>query len=243
MEISYILKRAATRYKNKVCIISGETKQTFYEVNQRANSLANGLLSLNSKIGDRVCILLPNMHEYIEIYCALPKIGLTRVPLNYRETWEEHTFKITNCQASTLILDEGSLEYARSCAPKLGMVKNIICIKNASSVDLPKGIMNYEKVIQSASPLDPEVEVDGDVIYRLSHTGGTTGRPKPVMITYKAESELLTNLLLSLVAFKEDDVFLHVHPLSHGSGTLAVPCFSRGATQVIILVSKAVQLV
>jgi len=233
MEISYLLKRSAGRFKNRICVVFGEKRLTFQEVNERANNLANGLLCLGLQVGERVCILMNNSHRYIEVYCALPKAGLTRVPLNDRDSWEEHAFKIENCQASTLIFGEEFMGFAADFAFKLPSVKHLICVRNRICPDLPDYILDYEAVIQSATSEEPEVEVPGNTLYRMTHTGGTTGRSKPVMMTHRAESELLTNMLLNVMPFKKDDVFVHVHPLSHGTACLMLPAIVRGATQVI----------
>lgn len=242
MEFSYLLKRSVRRYKSNICIVCGETRLTFHEVGQRANSFANGLLSLGLKVGDRVSTLLNNTHQYIEIYLALAKTGLARVPLNSRESFEEHTFKIVNCQVNTLIFGEEFMEFVASCASNLPTVKHFICVRKDSVSNLQEGILDYEKIILSSSTEEPEVQVNGDAIYRMTHTGGTTGRPKPAIMTHKAEFEFLTNMLLNVAPMKEDDVFLHVHPLSHGTACLVLPCIIRGATQVISPSTKPDQI-
>src|SRR5262245_58212395 len=57
---------------------------TYAEWNTRACRLANGLLGLGLKKGDRVGLLAYNRVEWMEIYIALAKAGLVAVPVNFR---------------------------------------------------------------------------------------------------------------------------------------------------------------
>ena len=57
---------------------------TFADWNNRASRLANGLLALGLKKGDRVVLLAYNCIEWMEIYVALARAGLVAVPVNFR---------------------------------------------------------------------------------------------------------------------------------------------------------------
>ena len=46
--------------------------------------MAHALLRLGVAKGDRVCILSPNSHFFLESYYAVTQIGAIIVPLNYQ---------------------------------------------------------------------------------------------------------------------------------------------------------------
>jgi long-chain acyl-CoA synthetase len=238
MEIKYLLRRSAKYYKNDTCVVCGPKHLTYQEVNDRATRFANSLLALGMKVGDRVCILLNNSEFFVEIYWALPLAGFTRVPLNNRDSSEEHVFKITNCQASTLVFGEPFSDFVVANFSQLSCVKHFICIKTGETSVIDNRFLDYEKMLMSCNPNEISTEIPGNTIYRMTHTGGTTGRPKPVVMTYTAESELFANMLLNVMPFQRDDVFLHVHPLSHGTACFMVPAIIRGAKQIIIESAK-----
>ena len=57
---------------------------TFRQWNARARRLANALLGLGLRKGDRIAILAYNCVEWMEIYAATAKPGIVGVPINFR---------------------------------------------------------------------------------------------------------------------------------------------------------------
>ena len=82
--INDFLRRAAKLYPDKTAIVDGASRFTYREYQERANQLAHALLELGVKQGDRVCILSPNSHFFLESYYGVTQIGAILVPLNYR---------------------------------------------------------------------------------------------------------------------------------------------------------------
>ncbi|HEY4411250.1 MAG TPA: AMP-binding protein, partial [Acidimicrobiia bacterium] len=71
--------------------------------------------------------------------------------------------------------------------------------------------------------------------YRLAYSGGTTGKPKGVMLTTRTEVAEVTNFLIDLLPdVRPGDVMLHAAPVTHGSGAFVLPHLVRGATSVIM---------
>src|SRR2546425_3503597 len=79
--IGDFLRRAAKLYPNKAAIVAGERRISYREFQQRVTQLGHALLSLGVSRGDRVCILSPNSHFFLEAYYAVPQIGAILVPL------------------------------------------------------------------------------------------------------------------------------------------------------------------
>ena len=59
--------------------------------------------------GDRVCILSPNSHFFLESYYGVTQIGAMLVPLNYRLTAADHEYIINHAGVSVVLVDH---EYA-----------------------------------------------------------------------------------------------------------------------------------
>ena len=75
MILSDIFKRNAKRYPQKTGVVFRSKRFSFDEFNQRINSLANAFISLGMQKQDKVAIILDNCHQYVELYCALPRGG------------------------------------------------------------------------------------------------------------------------------------------------------------------------
>ena len=84
MNVGYLMTRSARIFGDRTAFIIGGKAATFKHVNERINRLANGLLSLGLKKGDRVGLLFHNSFGYIEAHLALYKAGLIWVRLNHR---------------------------------------------------------------------------------------------------------------------------------------------------------------
>ncbi len=82
---------------------------TFRQWNARACRLANALLGLGLRKGDRIAILAYNCVEWMEIYAATAKAGIVGVPINFRLLGSEIRFIVENCEARALIVQDDLL--------------------------------------------------------------------------------------------------------------------------------------
>ena len=74
------LARPARLYPGKTAIVDGKLRFTYGEYQKRVNQLANTLLARGIGKGDRVCILSPNSHFFLESFYATARIGAILVP-------------------------------------------------------------------------------------------------------------------------------------------------------------------
>ena len=74
---------------DREALVCGATRITYMEMVERANRLANALAALGLSRGDKLAVMAVNSAEYVEVYYACAKLGVTFVPLNYRAKEEE----------------------------------------------------------------------------------------------------------------------------------------------------------
>jgi acyl-CoA synthetase (AMP-forming)/AMP-acid ligase II len=137
------------------------------------------------------------------------------VPLNTRLAEAELTSILEDCQARVLITD-------RDPGPLSACVERVVSIPD-----------EYEKLLGVASRASGPA-VDETAIAALFYTGGTTGRPKGVMLTHR---NLVANAFHKTVAcsLREDDVFLAAPAMFHVAGVAPlVGLIWLGATTVTI---------
>lgn len=82
MPVGDMIRRSADKFPEKNALIFQEKRITYEELNKRVNALANRLLDMGGKKGDRVAVILHNCPEYIETYFACAKSGLIFAPIN-----------------------------------------------------------------------------------------------------------------------------------------------------------------
>ena len=213
MQIGDLIRRAGRQYGDAPALIDGERVVSFAEFDELTDRLGNALLARGLAPGDRVAVLLPNGIDGVVAYYALAKSGLVRVPLNARETARELAFKIEDSQARALI------HAGEAPAP------TEIAI---TAEELPG-------LIESA-PAEPcDVRREPDAPLRLAYTGGTTGKPKAVVLTTASELAEVANFLVDLLPnLHPGSVMLHAAPITHGSGAFFLPHLVKGAANVVL---------
>jgi len=183
----------ARRFPEHEAVIFEGTRLNWKQFNERINRLSNGLYSMGFKPGDHIAAFLENCHQYMEIYYALAKNGLVTVPLNYRLSEKELTYIITHSGAVCLITGKRFIEKANNMRPELKDIRKYVCVEADA-----EGMTPYEDILKTGDPGEPKhkIKSENDMTV-LMYTGGTTGRPKGVMLSHK-------NLLAALKAIGGD---------------------------------------
>ena len=99
------LRRAAKLYPNKIAVVDADKRYTYAEFQARSNQLGHALLELGIQKGDRVCILSPNSHYFLESYYGVTQIGAILVPLNYRLVAADHEYIIDHAGVKAVLVD------------------------------------------------------------------------------------------------------------------------------------------
>jgi acyl-CoA synthetase (AMP-forming)/AMP-acid ligase II len=195
---------------------------TFSRWEERANRLANGLLGLGLRKGDRVAVLAYNCLEWMEIYAATAKAGLVMVPLNFRLLAADIAYILENSEASAVIVQDALLDRLETTGgeQRIPPVRRIHL-----GAPTPAGLTGYEALLAAASPAPPEVAVAPADLWALIYTSGTTGRPKGAMRSHGGMAlhnlAILANLELARV-----DSCLLVMPMCHANSLFFASAFA-----------------
>lgn len=175
-----LLKQNAEKFPEKEAITFESKRFTYSQFNERVNRLANGIIDLGIKKGDKVAILFQNSNQLVESYFAIVKAGGIVVPLNSRLSTRELSQNISFSDSKMLIYSDAFLEAVGSMRKDLTKVKRYI-IESNNKVD---DAYNFEEIIKDGSPAEPAVSVSESDGCEILFTGGTTGTPKGVFRTH-----------------------------------------------------------
>jgi fatty-acyl-CoA synthase len=209
MNLFQFLELAAARYPQKTAVICGADRCTFSALKLRSDQLAASLLRRGIAKGEPVAILSANSIAYVEIICALMKIGAVGVPLNYRLTKIEITSLLEH-SAATALFCETDLQELITPFPE-----NLKFIVSLGATHEYAGI-SYDSLFSqpAAAHSCPAVnEHDPSVII---YTAGTTGEPKGVVLTHGNQIWNTLNYTAAL-AMTPSDIELAPTPLFHAS--------------------------
>jgi len=163
----------------------------------RVCKLANALVSLGIKKGDRVATLAWNGYRHLELYYGISGIGAVCHTINPRLSPEQMLYIIEHAGDRLLFVDTTFVPIIEKLIPKLP--KNLVIIVMASSDDsstLSDNFLNYEQLILESSHDIIWPELPENTAAGLCYTSGTTGNPKGAL--YSHRSTVLHALTTSL---------------------------------------------
>jgi len=223
LNLGQILEVHAKNHSKKLAVKDWRGKAlTYPELESRTNRLANALLKMGLRTGDRCAVMLYNCTEFIEIICAFAKIGVVGVPVSWRFVEKEVEYVVGNCDAKAMIVYEEFIACVNSVRPNLKKIKpeNYVAVGKTTQ----KSYANYEKIIANSPNTKSDVKVDGKDTWLQIYTSGTTGTPKGVVRSH--ESYINFYLINSTdFGFSEKDYGMVIMPLYHVNSTFYGPLF------------------
>ncbi|HEY6699176.1 MAG TPA: AMP-binding protein [Acidimicrobiales bacterium] len=241
-----LLAGHAENAPDRVAIIDGDTSITYGELNRTVNRLANGLLALGLRPGDRVVWCGPNSVPVLTFLHAARKIGLVAVPLAYRFTAEEMQYVVDNSDAVLVVVDAEQADRVAAVRDQLPRVRHVIVFGGPAFEGAPAraaagaGVMSWDHVVSGADgdgkggDAEPPTEGDATAGATMIYTSGTTGKPKGALRT-STDPALVMALLQELRLRPGEEVHITSGPLYH-SGPLAwaVLTHTLGGTIVVL---------
>lgn len=180
MLLHNFLRETAKKYPDREAIVHLSRRMTFALLDSVSNNLANHLITLSVKPGDRVILCMENCCEYICAYFATLKAGAVVVPVNSALIASEIQGIIQNCSPVAV------LTVNRRKSVMTNLLQGIDS-KGASIIVVDDGLCTNEPDNQYRLP-----SVFPDQVAAILYTSGTSGKPKGVMLTHE---NLCTNSL------------------------------------------------
>ena len=231
--VNDFLHRAAQLYPEKIAIVDGERRFTYRDFQARANQLSNALLGLGVSQGDRVCILSPNSHFFLESFYGTSQIGAVLVPLNYRLVAADHEYILNHAGVKAVLVDWEYTAVVDEIRDALTTVEHWIEARDEGEVR--EGWTSWNALVDAASTAPPPAGVlDENDLVSINYTSGTTARPKGVMLTHR-NCYLNAYNLIAHLGVAHDDVELWTLPMFHCNGWGGVYALTgMGGTHVVL---------
>ena len=227
------LRRPAQLYPNKTAVVDGAKRFTYAEFEARVNRLSHALLGMGVAAGDRVCVLSPNSHFFLESFYATSQIGAVLVPLNYRLTAADHEYILNHAGVKVVLADWEYVSVVDAIRPQLAAVEHYVMAQDAGPA--PAGWQNWEALIDGQpETAPPPVARDENDLVSINYTSGTTARPKGVMLTHRNCTINAYGMIMHL-GIRHQDVELWTLPMFHCNGWGGVYALTgMGGTHVVL---------
>lgn len=232
LTIGELYDRCVQFYGEHTAIIFGDKSYTYKQMGYNANCIVNAFQKMGFKKGDRVAFLMANCPEYIFCEIAVAKAGCVRVPLAVLLGSNDHIYMMNQAECTTLVYHERMADRVKSMIPSLETVKNFICVGNDAS-SIVEGHAHLQKLMRNHSPEYERVKQDPEDLVGIYYTGGTTGKPKGVMLSHRAWVYTVLIEMLEF-GFGWEESFAYMTPLTHAGGCLMLPVLLKKGKCVIL---------
>lgn len=229
MRIVDYLDKGASLDPDAPCLTTDGSTLTYAEVQATSRRVAAALDARGVSPGDKVAILSANDPISFTCVFGISRAGAVWCPVNPRNEAAENRelLELTDC--SMLIYQKSYAELVSRIRSDLPQVHTWVCLDGAD-----ENALSWDDFIAGAGrgSSGPDLSSPADVAM-IAGTGGTTGRPKGVVLT-GTNLETMTALTLMGYPFEGRPVYLALAPLTHAAGVLCFPILCRGGEIVIM---------
>ncbi|MGB0955474.1 MAG: long-chain-fatty-acid--CoA ligase [Panacagrimonas sp.] len=230
MSITQIVHSNLQRRPAAEAVCDGDTRIDYRRFADRIAKLAGGLQAQGVGSGQPVAILSLNSHRYLESVFAIAWAAARLNMVNIRWSVEEIAYSLNDCEATALIVDDAFLAMAAPLREKCPSLKTLIY---AGDGDCPDGMLRYESLIENSQPV-PDAYVADEEMLGIFYTGGTTGKPKGVMLSHRSLMLFTANAGM-LMDLEAEWRMLTCAPLFHIAGFgITVSAMLLGCPIVVI---------
>jgi long-chain acyl-CoA synthetase len=233
MDLKTMLEAVAARHGDKTAIVCDGFRMSYAELDEASNRLAEGLLSLGVKKGDRVAILLVNSPQFVVVYFATVKIGAIAVPLDTKYKPGELTCILDQCRPRVLFTESPYLEPLVPLLPRLVYIEHVVDLGG----EVNGRFLSYEEVVGWGRARKPGVEIGGDDAAFIAYTSGPALEPRGAVLTH---GNLVKAVEISAGGFRQSDrdkVMLFALPMHHIVGLVIILLTSLYAGSTVVMLS------
>ena len=212
-----ILADQARLHADKIAVRTAHEQITYAQLDERVNRVGNALAALGVTKGCKVCVMLPNVPEFLYTWWGNAKLGGVTVPLNTALKGTGLSYIINHSDAEILLLSQHYLPAVADIRATLSAVKRVIVLgpRGQRAALLPPGGLDFAELL-TAPASSPLQEVWSDDIDSIMYTSGTTGLPKGVI---HRQARCYSGFVLPLmIDYTAQDVVYNTLPLFHIGG-------------------------
>jgi 3-(methylthio)propionyl---CoA ligase len=194
-------------------------RYTYRDARLRAKKVAEALIALGIKPGDRIGTLAWNGYRHFELYYGISGMGAVCHTINPRLFPEQIVYIVNHAEDQILFVDLNLLPAVEKLLPQMKGVRHVVAMTDRAH--LPKdckipNLLVYEELLADKPGTYEWPVFDERTASSLCYTSGTTGNPKGVL--YHHRSTLLHaygSALPDTLNLSSRSVVLPVVPMFH----------------------------
>jgi fatty-acyl-CoA synthase len=231
MRLTDYLDKGASLGPEAPCLTTAGHTLSYGDVQQLSWHVAHALERSGINPGDKVAILSANDPVAFSCVFGISRAGAVWCPVNPRNEAAENRDLLDFFDCRCLIFQAAFGPLVAKILPDLPKLTTLICLdgdRGGISQSIP-----FEEWIGPWPVRPPRARTPVSNLVMLVGTGGTTGRPKGVMLT-GGNIETMSALTLMSYPFQPRPRYLALAPLTHAAGVLCFPIMTLGGEIVIM---------
>ena len=235
LTIAHLFERVGRYFPDREIVTRRPDKSihrtTYRDFSRRVQQLANALLRLGVKPGDRVATLGWNGWRHLEAYFAVPLTGAVLHTLNPRLSSQDLGYIVNHAGDRFLLVDDVLVPVWARFRDEVHLEQVIVW---GDVGQAPPGVIDYEALIAPELPSFAIPRLEEGQALGICYTSGTTGRPKGVVYSHRAVVlHSLASALPDSLGLSAQDVVMPVVPMFHvNAWGLPFTAVMTGAKQV-----------
>ncbi|HEY6747465.1 MAG TPA: AMP-binding protein [Mycobacteriales bacterium] len=227
MRLVDYLDKGASLGGDARCLTTDGASSTYAEVRELSFRISAALDRHGVAAGDAVAILSANDPVAFSCVFGISRAGAVWCPVNPRNEASENRELLELFGCGTLIFQVAFAPLVEQIRSELPQLTTLVCLDGS----VP-GTLTWAEFLGSAggSIVDRPA---ADDLAMIVGTGGTTGRPKGVLLT-GTNLETMTAITLMSYPFGDRPVYLALAPLTHAAGVLCFPVLALGGEIVVM---------
>jgi fatty-acyl-CoA synthase len=233
--MGHLLAGALKRHRDKPLLFLGDTTLTGGQMADRISQFIQAFEALGAGTGSAVGLLSLNRPEVLMITGAGQTQGYRRTSLHPLGSLDDHAYVLSDAGITSLIIDPNPMFVERA----LGLLERVDSLKQILTIGpVPEALSHVATdIVAEAAKYQPQPLVAADLppdhITGLTYTGGTTGKPKGVIVTAQAMTTM-TSIQLAEWEWPERPRFLMITPLSHAGAAFFSPTIVKGGEMIVL---------
>ena len=230
---SVISERLADTFSDREALVNIERNRryTFREYHLLTNRIVNMMTAkLDLRQADNAVIIVDNDNASLLHWFTALKGEAALCYSNFRDSIEDHTYQIGTVNAKAVFIEASLLE---SHYAMLRERQVTIVAMDQPDKEYP-GVQVFWELLEGVDDSNPDIiNDDRDSILVMRFTGGTTGRGKCAM--YCPDNVVMCRDSYYAIpdpVWSPESRFLHLAPITHGSGMMMLPTLFKGGCTV-----------
>ena len=227
MRLVDYLDKGASLGADVPCLTMDGRDLSYGDVQRLSYRIARGLANSGVTPGEKVGILSGNDPIAFACVFGISRAGAVWCPINPRNEAAENQFILDAFDCSLLLFHSGFAPMVDKIRPHLPKLRKLVCLDTDMSFapSFEHWLADVDGQPFQRDPVDDLALIPG--------TGGTTGKPKGVMLSGR-NIETMSALTLMGYPFKGRPTYLALAPLTHAAGVLCFPIMTLGGRVVIM---------